>query len=186
MNNPTDRSGAPGPPSPAEAVAHGVAHKPGDSRLLAMLVAAEHGILYLVSFALLALGVGILALMTLTVVQGGASGAEKIIVILEELLLVLIVLEIFVTVQTHLAGGRLHLEPFIIVGIIAIIRHILSVVVRLTIPVNPAESRQQLTELVIYTASAFMLVAALALARWSQRWPTRPPSGARRDSSASG
>jgi uncharacterized membrane protein (DUF373 family) len=177
MNNSADRSGAPGPSSPADAVAHEIAHKPGNSRLLAILVAAEHGILYLVSFALLALGVGILALLTLTIVQGGASGAEKIIVILEELLLVLIVLEIFVTVQTHLAGGRLQLEPFIIVGIIAIIRHLLSVVVRLTISVNPAESRQQLTELAIYAGSAFVLVAALALARWSHRRPAPSAAG---------
>src|SRR5690606_23051191 len=104
MDNPTDKSL--GPPAPA-----GIPHRPGNSRLLAMLTAAEHGILYLVSFALLALAVGILALMTLTIVQGGVSGAEKIIIILEELLLVLIVLEIFVTVQTHLEGGRLQLEP---------------------------------------------------------------------------
>src|SRR5690606_6919850 len=167
MDNPADKSL--GPPAPA-----GIPRRPGNSRLLAMLTAAEHGILYLVSFALLALGVGILALMTLTIVQGGISGAEKIIIILEELLLVLIVLEIFVTVQTHLEGGRLQLEPFIIVGIIAIIRHILSVVVRLTIPVHPAESRQQLTELAIYAGSAFILVAALALTRWSRRRPTSP------------
>ena len=51
----------------------------------------------------------------------------------------------------------------------AIIRHILSVVVRLTIPVNLAESRQQLMELVVYAGSALMLVAALV--RWSQRRP---------------
>ncbi|WP_433514378.1 phosphate-starvation-inducible PsiE family protein [Nonomuraea sp. CA-143628] len=185
MNNPPDTSGAPGPPSPADAVVHKVAQRPENRRLLAMLAAAEHGILYLVSFALLALGVGILALMILTVVQGGASGTEKIIVILEELLLVLIVLEIFVTVQTHLAGGSLQLEPFIIVGIIAIIRHILSVVVRLTIPGNLAASRQQLMELVVYAGSALMLVAALALVRWSQRRPALSADG-RGDSSASG
>lgn len=169
MNNPPDTSGAPGPSSPADAAAHKVAQRSENRRLLTMLATAEHWILYLVSFALLALGVGILALMILTIVQGGASGAEKIFAILEELLLVLIVLEIFVTVQTHLAGGSLQLEPFIIVGIIAIIRHILSVVVRLTIPENLAESRQQLMELVVYAGSALMLVAALALVRWSQR-----------------
>ncbi len=142
-----------------------------------MLATAEHWILYLVSFALLALGVGILALMVFTIVQGGASGAEKIFAVLEELLLVLIVLEIFVTVQTHLAGGSLQLEPFIIVGIVAIIRHILSVVVRLTIPENMAESRQQLMELIVYAGSALILVVALALVRWSQRRPASSGRG---------
>lgn len=185
MNNPPDTSGTPGPSSPADAAVHKVAQWPENRRLLAILAAAEHGILYLVSFALLALGAGILVLMILTVVQKGASGAEKIFVILEELLLVLIVLEIFVTVQTHLAGGSLQLEPFIIVGIIAIIRHILSVVVRLTIPGDLAESRQQLMELVVYAGSALMLVAALALVRWSQR-RSALSAGGRGDSSASG
>ncbi|MEV6036837.1 hypothetical protein AB0L65_37190 [Nonomuraea sp. NPDC052116] len=80
MNNPPDTSGAPGPSSPADVTVHKVAQRSENRRLLAMLTAAEHGILYLVSFALLALGVGILALMILTIVQGGASGAEKIFV----------------------------------------------------------------------------------------------------------
>jgi uncharacterized membrane protein (DUF373 family) len=185
MNNPPDTSGTPEPSSLADTAAHGVAQRPENRRLLAMLAAAEHVLLYLVSFALLALGVGILALMILTIFQGGTSGAEMIIIIIEELLLVLIVLEIFVMVQTHLGGGRLQLEPFIIVGIIGVIRHILSVVVRLTIPGYPAESRQQLMELVIYAGSAFLLVAALALARWSQREPV-PSAGGRGDPGSSG
>jgi hypothetical protein len=61
------------------------------------------------------------------------------------------------------------LEPFIIVGIIAIVRHILSVVVRLTIPVTSVESRDRLIELAVYAGAAFLLGAALALTRWSQR-----------------
>lgn len=180
MNNPPDTSDTPGPSSPAKSAAHRVAQRLENGRLLGLLAAAEHAILYLVSFVLLLLGVGILAFMTFTVFQGGTSGPEKIIIIIEELLLVLIVLEIFVMVQTHLEGGRLQLEPFIIVGVIAIIRHILSVVVRLTIPGYQADSRQQLVELAAYAGSAFLLVAALALARWSQRAPA-PSAGGRGD-----
>jgi hypothetical protein len=51
-----------------------------------------------------------------------------------------------------------------------LIRHILSIVVRLAVPETPQERRDQLLELSINSAVAFLLVAALALARWSQRW----------------
>lgn len=170
------------PSSRAESSAHPVIRRPANARLLNFLVAAEHVILYLVSFVLLGVGVAILAVMGFTVLRDDSAGAEKIIIVLEELLLVLIVLEIFVTVQTHLEGGRLQLEPFIIVGIIAIVRHILSVVVRLSIPVTSTENRERLAELAVYVGGAFVLVAALALARWSQR---RPDQSADEEPSAS-
>jgi uncharacterized membrane protein (DUF373 family) len=92
------------------------------------------------------------------------------------LLLVLIILEIFVTVLAHLEGGRLQLEPFIIVGVIAVVRHILSVVVRLAVSMTVAESRAQWIELAVYAGVAFLLVAALAIARWSQRVADQEPS----------
>ncbi|MEV4248380.1 phosphate-starvation-inducible PsiE family protein [Streptosporangium canum] len=172
MKNQPDMPATPRPSSRTEPSTLPVNHRSANARLLNALATAEHVILYLVSLMLLAVGVGILAAMSFTIIRGETSGAEKIIVVIEELLLVLIVLEIFVTVQTHLEGGRLQLEPFIIVGVIAIVRHILSVVVRLSIPVTSADHRERLIELAVYSGCAFALVAALALARWSQR-----PSG---------
>jgi uncharacterized membrane protein (DUF373 family) len=88
----------------------------------------------------------------------------------EELLLVLTILEIFVTVLTHLLGGRLQLEPFIIVAVIAVVRHILSIVVRLAIPgaPTPTPSRFGLTELAVNAGVSFLLLVALALNRWTQ------------------
>jgi uncharacterized membrane protein (DUF373 family) len=147
-----------------------------DSRLLRLISDAEHGILYLVSIALLVIAVGILVQLGFIIARTYPAWPEVIIVAVEELLLVLIVLEIFVTVLTHLHGGQLLLEPFIIVGIIAIVRHILSVVVRHTIPQTLDEGREQLIELAVYAGAAFLLVAALALSRWSQRWPGEPHS----------
>ena len=93
---------------------------------------------------------------------------RDLIGILEEMLLVLIIVEIFITVQAHLHGRRLRLEPFIVVGIIALIRHILSTVVRLSVPETPAQTHQRLTELAVDGGAAFLLVLALALNRWSQ------------------
>jgi uncharacterized membrane protein (DUF373 family) len=173
MDDRPDRPATPSPSPDADAQVLAATRLSANPRLLDILAGAEHVILYLVSFALVAVAIGILVLMISTVVRTGAPGAEKIFIVLEELLLVLIVLEIFVTVQAHLMGGRLQLEPFIIVGIIAIVRHILSVVVRLTIPVTTNQSREELVELAAYAGATFLLVAALALARWSQRSSTR-------------
>lgn len=52
----------------------------------------------------------------------------------------------------------------------ALVRHILSVVVRLTIPPSPVASRQQLWDPAVDAGAAFVLVVALAIARWSARW----------------
>ena len=84
------------------------------------------------------------------------------------ILLVLTIVEIFVTVLTHLQGGRLQLEAFIIVAIIAVVRHILSIVVRLAIPGAPTPSRFGLTELAVNAGVSFLLFVALALNRWTQ------------------
>ncbi|GAB3143052.1 phosphate-starvation-inducible PsiE family protein [Microbispora hainanensis] len=146
-----------------------------DVRLLKALAAAERVILYVVSAALLAIAAGIVIMLFTMVVSGSEDWTEKIVVVIEDLLLVLIVLEIFATVLTHLEGGRLRLEPFIIVGIIAVVRHIMSVVVRLTVSMTATESREQFTEMAVYAGVAFLLTSALALARWSQSRIQRRP-----------
>jgi uncharacterized membrane protein (DUF373 family) len=140
-----------------------------DAALLRMLAYAEYAVLYVVALLLLALGSAVLARSISELLRSEASWPERFVVVLEELLLVLIILEIFVTVLTHLQGGRLQLEPFITVAVIAVVRHILSIVVRLAIPGAPVQSRFGLTELAANAGVAFLLVAALALNRWSQR-----------------
>jgi uncharacterized membrane protein (DUF373 family) len=139
-----------------------------DQKVLRFLAWTERVLLYLVSLMLLAVGAAIIVFMCVTVAQSSGTWTSKTIIIIEELLLVLIVLEIFITVLTHLEGGRLQLEPFIVVGVIAVVRHILSVVVRLAVSMTAAESRAQWIELAVYAGVAFLLVAALAVARWSQ------------------
>jgi uncharacterized membrane protein (DUF373 family) len=138
--------------------------------LLRTLVTAEYMLLYLVSFVLLGIGVGVLIHTVVIVVRNRSPWTETFISVIEALLLILIITEIFLTVLAHLEGHRLQLEPFLLVGIIALIRHVLSIVVRLAIPETPEERRDQLLELSINSGAAFLLVAALTLARWSQRW----------------
>jgi uncharacterized membrane protein (DUF373 family) len=136
---------------------------------LRVLESIETLLLYLVSVVLLAIGAGILIVSIAMLFRSHLAWAERFIAVIESLLLLLIVIEIFTTILTHLQGGRLLLEPFLIVGVIAVVRHILSVVVRLALPTAPPQSRGQLIELAVNAGVVLVLVAALALSRWSQQ-----------------
>jgi uncharacterized membrane protein (DUF373 family) len=146
---------------------------PPQGILIRLSTAAETMLLHLVSLVLLAVGTGVLVAALVNAVTRHAGWTETFVGVLEEMLLVLIIVEIFITVQAHLHGRRLQLEPFIVVGIIAVVRHILSTVVRLSVPETTAQGRQRLTELAVDSAAAFLLVVALALHRWSQQRTTK-------------
>ncbi|GLX01555.1 phosphate-starvation-inducible PsiE family protein [Microtetraspora sp. NBRC 16547] len=163
-----DESRVPHHAGTAESPAGTTRTKP-DAPMLRILNRIERTLLYLVSAILLAVAGGIIVMMFVTAARNPSPWPERAIILIEELLLVLIVLEIFVTVRAHLEGGRIQLEPFIIVGVIAVVRHILSVVVRLSVTMTMAERRDQFTEMAVYAGVAFILVLALAIARWSKR-----------------
>ncbi|WP_067185443.1 phosphate-starvation-inducible PsiE family protein [Microtetraspora niveoalba] len=152
----------PGPPAT-------IARSGLESLLLRILTRVERALLYVVAFILLAIAGGIVVMTFATAARTSANWSDTTVALLEELLLVLIVIEIFVTVQTHLRGGHLQVEPFIIIGVIAVVRHILSVVVRLSVTMTAEQARDEFTELAAYAAVTFVLVAALTLARWSKR-----------------
>jgi|GEM_PF-1745836 uncharacterized membrane protein (DUF373 family) len=168
-----DGPGAPDERRPGGGHRSGTTRDGLDRTFLRFLALCERVLLHVVALMLLATGAAIIVFMCVAVVRSPVSWTGKTIIVIEELLLVLIVVEIFVTVLTHLEGGRLQLEPFIIVGIVAVIRHILSMVVRLAVNAPPAESRAQYVELGVYAGVAFLLVVALAVARWSRRWPAK-------------
>jgi uncharacterized membrane protein (DUF373 family) len=141
----------------------------GSNGVTRLLLSLEHVLLYFVAFDLLVVGAAVLVSSTSSAILQHASWTGRLITSVEGILLFLIIMEIFITILTHARGGRIQLEFFIVIGVIALIRHILSVVVRLTIPTSPPASRQQLWDLAVDAGAAFILVAALAIARWSAR-----------------
>jgi uncharacterized membrane protein (DUF373 family) len=143
-------------------------HDPPDA-VIRLLVRLEHVLLYTVAFGLLVVGAAVLVSSTASAILQHASWTGRLITCVEGILLFLIIMEIFMTILTHARGGRIQLEFFIVIGVIALVRHILSVVVRLTIPTSPPASRQQLWDLAVDAGAAFVLVVALAIARWSAR-----------------
>lgn len=140
--------------------------------VLRALMFSEYLLLYVVSFVLLVLAAAILVAAIGSVVHSTAPWPQQFLDMIEELLLLLIVLEIFVTVVHHLRGGHLQLEPFIVVGVIALVRHILSIVINLAVPGAAPVTRDQLIELSISAGAVLALVAALALTRWSGQRPS--------------
>jgi uncharacterized membrane protein (DUF373 family) len=135
--------------------------------VLRLLANFEHILLYVAAFAVLVVGTAVLVTSTASTLFHHASWTGRLITSVEGILLFLIIMEIFVTILTHAHGGRIQLEFFIVIGIIALVRHILSVVIRLTLPTSPIAARQQLWDLAIDAGAAFVLVVALAIARWS-------------------
>ncbi len=94
------------------------------------------------------------------------------IALLDRLLLVLILVEIVHTVVLSLRSHQLAAEPFIVVGLVAVIRRILVVLSGTgTVPT---------AELALLIAMVFVFVAALIAVVWFDRRarPARPDGGA--------
>jgi uncharacterized membrane protein (DUF373 family) len=135
-----------------------------------LLIMAEHLLLYVAAFALLVTGAAVLvASAVAAILHPHLTWTERMVTSVEGILLFLIIMEIFITVLTHARGGRIQLEFFIVIAVIALVRHILSVVVRLTVPATPTASRQRLLDLAVDAGAALVLVVALSIARRSAR-----------------
>jgi uncharacterized membrane protein (DUF373 family) len=142
---------------------------PTELPALRLLVGIERALLYLVSLALLGIGGAVLVVTLVQIAVSRASWLERLIDGLEGLLLIVIIMEVFMTVLNHLRGGRIQLEFFVIIAIIALARHILSIVVRLAVPETAAEVQRQLVDLSVDSVAILLLVGALAIARLSGR-----------------
>ena len=80
-------------------------------------------------------------------------------------LFVVIVLEIFRTVLAHLQGGGFQLQPFLVIGIISSVRHILLIGARSLQSGAGTEFDHSQIELGVNAAVALVLVIALVLLR---------------------
>ena len=80
-------------------------------------------------------------------------------------LFVVIVLEIFRTVLAHLQGGGFQLQPFLVIGIISSVRHILLIGAQSLQSTARTEFDHSQIELAVNAGVALVLVIALVLAR---------------------
>lgn len=105
---------------------------------------------------------------------------KAILVLLNDLLLVVILLELFRTIVNFLKTGEIGLEPFLHVGIIAAVRKILTVGAEMVLADTIDQTRftQYLFDVGVHGAVVLALVAALFFYRAPRRGlaTTAPPS----------
>lgn len=130
--------------------------------LLSVLTLTED-IVYL-GVALVLVGVAVAALYNTVhdLIDSNAHFAQTVTAGVNGVLFVVIVLEIFRTVLAHLEGGGFQLRPFLIIGIISAVRHIL-LVGALAASTNNAEFNHAQIELGVNAGVALVLVIALVL-----------------------
>jgi uncharacterized membrane protein (DUF373 family) len=89
------------------------------------------------------------------------EGGRAVVEVAENALLALILAELVGTLLLALRGKALTIEPFLVIAIVAVVRHLLFVTVRATD--NPVA---QTAELLGVGALVLLLVAAVVLLRW--------------------
>ena len=93
--------------------------------ILESLMVAEDVIYVLVAVVLIAIAAVLLYRSVSDALSSNATFDVRITGAVNGVLFVVIVLELFRTVVAHLEGGGFQLKPFLIIGIISAVRHIL-------------------------------------------------------------
>ena len=135
----------------------------GSRWVLAALGTIEDLIYLAVAFVLIGIAVAILYRTISDVVAGSDPFAQRITSAVNGVLFVVIVLEIFRTVLAHLQGGGFQLRPFIVIGIISAVRHILLIGANSLASEKGTDFDHTQIELGVNAAVALALVVALVL-----------------------
>jgi uncharacterized membrane protein (DUF373 family) len=128
----------------------------------AFLTAAERAVYFLGAFALIAAAAGMFVVLTIDVVKGSTGGlTETIVTVLDRVLLAFIMLELAHSIQIILREKTLVAEPFLLIGLIAVVRRILILTAEAErVPLKG----EQIDNLVIQLGVLTVLVIALAVA----------------------
>jgi uncharacterized membrane protein (DUF373 family) len=132
------------------------------------LIGATEDLVHYIVIAVLLLLTGMALYQTgSSLVQHGQNIGTRVINGLNGVLFVVIVLELMSTVVAHFSHGGFQLQPFLIIGVISGVRHILAIGARLSLAgaVSAAEFRQSQIELGVESGAIIALSVALWLAR---------------------
>lgn len=136
-------------------------------RATRLIEVVEDAIHYLVALTLLAVAAYVLYRTMHDFFGEGATFASRVIGAINGVLFVVIVMEILRTVAAHFERDGFQLRPFLIIGIISAVRHILTVGAQLSLGAehgNTAFVHAQI-ELGVNAAVGLVLVVALVLLR---------------------
>jgi uncharacterized membrane protein (DUF373 family) len=148
---------------------------PVERNAIRILAIAERAVFFIIGLLLFAASLALLIRAVPMLFDIIASGTDSPIQVgtnfLDLVLLVLMVVELAYTVMLSLRGAVLSAEPFLIVGLIAVIRRILVITVGEFKGTNPQPtfSTESGIELGILTAVVLVFVASIALLRTKRR-----------------
>jgi uncharacterized membrane protein (DUF373 family) len=140
-------------------------------RTLGALASVEDGMHYAVSLMLVAISGIVLLHSAADFFRGHASFPERVTALVNGVLFVIIVMEMLRTVMAHFDDAGLQLKPFLIIGTISAVRHILTVGAKSSLGASGTDPdfRNGEIELAINAAVVMVLVIGLVLVRRSER-----------------
>jgi uncharacterized membrane protein (DUF373 family) len=136
-------------------------------RGLTMVAAIEDGMHFAVAILLLVAAAAMLVHTVEDFVTSEAEFAQRTTSAINSVLFVIIVMEILRTVVAHFDDAGLQLKPFLIIGIISAVRHILTVGAKVSLgaAASGSEFRKTQIELGVNAAVVLALVVGLILIR---------------------
>ena len=147
-----------------------MSRQPNQRNLLPSILNTAERIVYYVVVLVLLLSVGMIffsvGASVLQIWQVGVLGT--VLAILDRVLLIFIFVELLNTVEVTIREREIVAEPFLLIGLIAVVRRILLVTAQLERVVNPEELQTLLIELGVLTALVIVLSSAIYLIRRTQ------------------
>jgi uncharacterized membrane protein (DUF373 family) len=146
----------------------------GRGNPLGMLGLSEDVLHYAVAFLLLVIAVMVFYNTVHALVKPGTTFSNRIIDGVDGVLFVIIIMELMSTVVAHFTHAGFQLKPFLIIGIISAVRHILTIGARLTLAAELSADQFQRSqiELGVETGVVLGLTVGLLLVRIGDRSET--------------
>jgi uncharacterized membrane protein (DUF373 family) len=132
---------------------------------LGVVTVCEDAMHYAVSALLIVLAAAVLVHTVADFASDEIEFAQRVTGAVNGVLFVIIVLEILRTVMAHFEDAGLQLKPFLTIGIISAVRHILTLGAQLSQSHSAERFRQTQIELGVNAAVVVTLVAGLILVR---------------------
>ena len=137
-------------------------------RAVTLMLRASDLLHMVLAVGLLALAAVVLGRAAYEAFAGGHAFYERALAVLNSLLFVLILLEVFRMALAHFDHKRFAVGPFIVIGIISTVRHVITEGAALAVKTEEGEAlREHLMELGVNGVLVVLLVLALVAVHWS-------------------
>ena len=139
--------------------------------LLSVLAVAEHIIYYFVALTLIVPIVMLFVSAAMSILQASEVGIlQTVLAVLDRVLLVFILVELLDTIRIiRQERGIIIAEPFLLVGLIAVVRRILLVTAQIEQATGTEEFQRLLTELGVMAGLVVVLTIALVFVQRTHR-----------------